>query len=279
MPTMKPEKLNEKKRELKKSKKPKKDFDDQENNDFNEGFLSIFNLERSSKFIGVSGNGEEEDGDEDGGDMDGDGGEGEDDDDDDDDDEAVDSPGGFLEWIFGWIINPIAAIINGIIQLVTFIIQLIGFIINFGDCWPYYFLYFGSILLYFPLSMFFMVFGLSKIEVLLFKARDTFHDFLMCLGLPLTGLHNSDEIRKKCFFESGVGRVCPSGDMDIMKQLKDLNPFKDKDKFKFDFVSVLSLLTTFTLVSLIIYYVVKNYLWPFIKSLLVKKEDVAKKAE
>jgi len=122
-----------------------------------------------------------------------------------------------------------------------------------------------------------MVFGLSKIEIKLFQARDTLHDFLMCLGLPVTGLHNSDEIRQKCFFESGVKRECPTSDMDLMKQLKDLNPFGDK--FKLDFVSVLSLLSTFTLVSLIIYYVVKNYLWPFIKSFLTKKEDVAKKAE
>ena len=122
-----------------------------------------------------------------------------------------------------------------------------------------------------------MLFGLSKIETKLFQARDALHDFLICLGLPATGLHNSDEIRAKCFFESGVKRDCSNRNMDFMQQLKKLNPFQEK--FKFDFVSVLSLLSTFTFISLIIYYVVKNYLWPFIKSLLQKKEEVAKKAE
>ena len=270
MATMKPEKLKNTSRDLKKKNK-KKESENTGEDDF-EGFLSIFDKGKYSppNLFGNIGSTEEDDDDGDGEDGD-DGDDGEEDYDGEDEDE-INGPGGLLEWLFGWIINPIAAIIMGIVNLVNFVIQLVMFIVNFGDCWPYYFLYFGSILFYFPINIFFMLFGLSKIEAKLFQARDAFHDFLMCLGLPITGLRNSDEIRTKCFFEPAVNRNCSSKDIDFLQKLKNLNPFQEK--FQFDFVSVLTLLTTFTLVSLIIYHVVKNYLWPFLKSVFAaKKED------
>jgi len=274
---MKPEKLKNTSRDLKKKNKKKESENTDDDGNTFEGFLSIFDKGKYSppNLFGNIGSTEEED-DEDGEDDDEEGGEEEEDYDGEDEDE-INGPGGLLEWLFGWIINPIAAIIMGIVNLVSFVIQLVMFIVNFGDCWPYYFLYFGSILFYFPISIFFMLFGLSKIEAKLFQARDAFHDFLMCLGLPITGIRNTDEIRTKCFFEPAINRSCSDMNVNILQKLKNLNPFQEK--FKFDFVSVLTLLTTFTLVSLIIYHVVKNYFWPFLKSFFTSKKEVVLKPD
>ena len=161
----------------------------------------------------------------------------------------------FLQWIFGWIIDPITAIIEGIISLVKFVINSIKFCINLPWCFKWYLFYMIGTILYLPLALLFMFFGLQKIEKKIWKAKNDLHNLIVCYtGYSI--ISYSDEIRDGCFFETIKKRKCPKASMpnaglsEIFAELFD-------GLFSFSYIAVVTSLSFFLFILLFIYYFVK----------------------
>ena len=167
--------------------------------------------------------------------------------------------GGFLEWIFGWIINPITTIIEGIIETVMFIINAIKFCINLPWCAKWYvFGLIGSIL-YLPISLFFFFFGLKKLETKIFKIRNQVDDFIVC-NTGYNILRYSNEIRDGCYFQKAIQRKCErSEDFDPIKDIGDLLKELFSDLTTFNFITVVNVLAILLFISLVSFYFLKPF--------------------
>lgn len=198
-----------------------------------------------------------------------------------DEDEEVDDENGtkkkektFLEWLFGWILDPITAIIDGIISLVKFVMNAIKFCINLPWCIKWYIFYMIGTILYLPLSLFFMFFGLQKIEKKIWKAKKQLHDLIVCYtGYYIIGY--SDEIRDGCFFETIKKRNCPTASMPNAG-LSDILAEFMRGIFSFSYIGVVTALSFFFLFLWFIYYFVKPImvrLYAFIMSYTKQKAD------
>ena len=167
--------------------------------------------------------------------------------------------GGFLEWIFGWIINPITTIIEGIIETVMFVINAIKFCINLPWCAKWYvFGLIGSIL-YLPISLFFFFFGLKKLETKIFKIRNQVDDFIVC-NTGYNILRYSNEIRDGCYFQKAIQRKCErSEDFDPIKDIGDLLKELFSDLTTFNFITVVNVLAILLFISLVSFYFLKPF--------------------
>jgi len=166
--------------------------------------------------------------------------------------------GGFLEWIFGWIIDPITAIINGVISIVKFVINAIKFCVNLRWCIKWYIFYMIGTILYLPLALLFMVFGLQKIEKKIWKAKDKMHNLIVCLtGYSI--ISYSDEIRDGCFFEEIKPRKCPITNMPNAG-LSDILAEFMRGMFSFSYIGVVTSLSFLFFFGWIFYYFVKPLL-------------------
>jgi len=166
---------------------------------------------------------------------------------------------GFLEWIFGWIIDPITTIIDGIISIVMFVINAIKFCINLPWCAKWYvFGFIGSVLYLIP-SAFFFVFGLKKIEKKIFKIRDKVDDFIVC-NTGYNILRYSNEIRDGCYFQKPINRNCErSEDFDPIKDISDMILELFSDLTTFNFITVVNILAILLFVLLVIIYFSKPF--------------------
>ena len=165
---------------------------------------------------------------------------------------------GFLEWIFGWIIDPITTIIEGIVNTVMFIINAIKFCINLPWCAKWYvFGLIGSIL-YLPLAAFFFFFGLQKIEKKLFKIRNQVDDFIVC-NTGYNILRYSDQIRDGCYFQKAIQRRCETGDFDPLQEMMDSLSDLFSDLTTFNFITVVNVLTILLFIFLVSFYFLKPY--------------------
>ena len=198
-----------------------------------------------------------------------------------DEDEEVDDENGtkkkektFLEWLFGWILDPITAIIDGIISLVKFVMNAIKFCINLPWCIKWYIFYMIGTILYLPLSLFFMFFGLQKIEKKIWKAKRQLHDLIFCYtGYYIIGY--SDEIRDGCFFETIKKRTCPTASLPNAG-LSDILAEFMRGIFSFSYIGVVTALSFFFFFLWFIYYFVKPLfvrLYAFIMSYTKQKAD------
>ena len=196
-------------------------------------------------------------------------------------DENEEKKGGFdfLQWLFGWILDPITAIINGIIGIVKFVINAIKFCINLPWCIKWYIFYMIGTILYLPLALLFMFFGLQKIEKKMWRAKKRLHDFIVCYtGYSVIGY--SDEIRDGCFFEEIKPRKCPNANMpnpgffDFFAELF-------KGLFSFSYIGVVTALSFLFFFIWFIYYFVKPWfvrLYNFLMSYTKQKVEQASKS-
>jgi hypothetical protein len=161
----------------------------------------------------------------------------------------------FLQWLFGWILDPITAIIEGIISIVKFVINSIKFCINLPWCIKWYIFYMIGTILYLPLALLFMFFGLQKIEKKIWKARDQLHDLIVCYS-GYSIIRYSDEIRDGCFFEENINRKCPKPNM---PNAGFSNFFSElmKGIFSMSYIGVVTFLSFFFFFIWFIYYFVK----------------------
>jgi len=172
-------------------------------------------------------------------------------------DEDEEKKGGFdfLQWIFGWILDPITAIIKGVIGIVKFVVNAIKFCVNLPWCIKWYIFYMIGTILYLPLALLFMFFGLQKIEKKIWKTKKKFHDLIVCYtGYSIIGY--SDEIRDGCFFETIKPRICPNANMpnagfsDFLEELF-------KGLFSLSYIGVVTALSFLFFCIWFIYYFVK----------------------
>jgi len=177
----------------------------------------------------------------------------------------------FLQWIFGWILDPITAIIDGIISIVKFVINAIKFCINLPWCIKWYIFYMIGTILYLPITLLVMFFGLRKIEKKVWKARDSLHNLIVCYtGYSI--ISYSDEIRDGCFFEDIKKRKCPNPNLPNA----GFSEFFDelfKGFFSFSYIAVVTSISFFLFFAWIFYYFVKpllvrfySYMMDFIKN-------------
>lgn len=185
----------------------------------------------------------------------------------------------FLQWLFGWILDPITAIIEGIINLVKFVINAIKFCINLNWCIKWYIFYMIGTILYLPLALLFMFFGLQKIEKKIWKAKKQLHDLIVCYtGYSIIGY--SDEIRDGCFFETIKPRKCPAANMPNIG-LSDILAEFMKGMFSFTYIGVVTALSFFFFFIWFIYYFLKPFMvqfYSFIMSSTKSKMETAKNA-
>ena len=160
---------------------------------------------------------------------------------------------GFLEWIFGWIIDPITTIIEGIINTVMFIVNAIKFCINLPWCAKWYIFGLIGSILYLPLAAFFFVFGLKKLEKKIFKIRNQVDDFIVC-NTGYNILRYSNEIRDGCYFQKPIQRKCETGDFDPLQELSDLLSELFSDLSTFNFITVVNVLAILLFLGLVIFY-------------------------
>ena len=173
---------------------------------------------------------------------------------------------GFLEWIFGWIIDPITAIIEGIIAVVMFVINTIKFFINLPWCAKWYvFGLIGSILYLLP-QAFFLVFGLQKIEKQIFKIRNKLDDLIVC-NTGYNILRYSDVIRDGCYFQKPLKRNCGSDDFDPLQDIMEMLSDFFSDLTTFNYITVVTSLSMLLFISLIVYYLIQ----PLLKKSVVDK--------
>lgn len=173
---------------------------------------------------------------------------------------------GFLEWIFGWIIDPITAIIEGIIAVVMFVINTIKFFINLPWCAKWYvFGLIGSILYLLP-QAFFLVFGLQKIEKQIFKIRNKLDDLIFC-NTGYNILRYSDVIREGCYFQKKIKRNCGSDDFDPLQDIMEMLSDFFSDLTTFNYITVVTSLSMLLFISLIVYYLIQ----PLLKKSVVDK--------
>lgn len=167
--------------------------------------------------------------------------------------------GGFLEWLFGWIIDPIVTIIEGIIAVVMFVINAILFFANLGMCSKWYLIYIFGTILYLPITFLVLIFGLKKLEKKIFKVRNKMHDWIVC-NTGHNILRYSDEIRKICFFEKIKKRKCPTftkpggGFSDIFVGLFD-------GFSSFNYIAIVTSIATLLFLGSVFVFLV----WPVIK--------------
>jgi hypothetical protein len=163
---------------------------------------------------------------------------------------------GFLELIFGWIIDPITAIINGIVSIVMFVVNTIKFCINLPWCAKWYvFALIGSILYLIP-GTFFLVFGLQKVEKAIFKMRDQLDDMIVC-NTGYTILRYSDVIRDGCYFQKKLKRNCGTTDFNPLKEVNDLFNDLFSDLSTFNFITVVNVLAIILFLGLVSFYFLK----------------------
>lgn len=162
----------------------------------------------------------------------------------------------FLQWIFGWILDPITAIIEGIISIVKFVINSIKFCINLKWCIKWYIFYMIGTILYLPLALLFMFFGLQSIEKRIWKAKNELHNLIVCYtGYSIIGY--SDEIRDGCFFETIKPRKCPKTGIPINSGLSDILAEFMRGMFSFTYIGVVTALSFLFFFVWFFYYFAK----------------------
>jgi len=127
---------------------------------------------------------------------------------DDPNDEEQDPPKTFLEWLFGFILDPLTAIIKGIIQTVELVIITINVATNLKRCAKWFFIYVFCTLIYLPISMLFSLLNLSKFERKIWNVLNGVDAAIFCILEKVRGpgkgfhiIRFSDDIRSVCFLE------------------------------------------------------------------------------
>lgn len=169
--------------------------------------------------------------------------------------EEKDKPFDFFQWLFGWILDPIEAIIDGIIKTVLFIKNAILFFVNLPWCFKWYLFYMIGTILYLPLGLIFLFFGLQKVEKQLFKIRDQLDDLIVC-NTGYSVIRYSFQIREGCFFETNLKRNCTT----FKSPLDDMGGFIKSlfnDLTSFNFVTVVNSLAILLFIGLVLYYFLK----------------------
>jgi hypothetical protein len=181
----------------------------------------------------------------------------------------------FLQLIFGWILDPITAIIDGIISIVKFVINSIKFCINLPWCFKWYIFYMIGTILYLPLALLFMFFGLQSIEKRIWKAKNELHDLIVCYtGYSI--ISYSDQIRDGCFFETIKKRKCPKAGIPINSGLSDILAEFMRGMFSFSYIGVVTALSVLFFFVWFFYYFAKPLmvrLYTFIMSYMKPKPE------
>ena len=127
---------------------------------------------------------------------------------DDPNDEEQDPPKTFLEWLFGFILDPLTAIIKGIINTVELVIITINVATNLKRCAKWFFIYVFCTLIYLPISMLFSLLNLSKLERKIWNILNGVDAAIFCILEKVRGpgkgfhiIRFNDDIREICFLE------------------------------------------------------------------------------
>jgi hypothetical protein len=132
------------------------------------------------------------------------------------DDDGPNEPGkSFLEMLFSFVLDPLAAIIKGIIQTVKLVIVTINVATNLKRCAKWFFIYVFCTLVYLPISILFSLLNLSNLEKKIWKILNSIDAFIFCLTEKLRGpgkgfhlVKFNDDIREICFLETVVPTNC-----------------------------------------------------------------------
>jgi hypothetical protein len=127
---------------------------------------------------------------------------------DDPNDEEQDPPKTFLEWLFGFILDPLTAIIKGIINTVELVLITINVATNLKRCAKWFFIYVFCTLVYLPISMLFSLLNLSKFEKKIWNILNGVDAAIFCILEKVRGtgkgfhiIRFNDDIREICFLE------------------------------------------------------------------------------
>ena len=153
---------------------------------------------------------------------------------DDPNDEEQDPPKTFLEWLFGFILDPLTAIIKGIIQTVELVIITINVATNLKRCAKWFFIYVFCTLVYLPISMLFSLLNLSKFEKKIWNILNGVDAAIFCILEKVRGpgkgfhiIRFSDDIREICFLEDVIPTNCnPPPSKKTKKCKKKIDPSK-----------------------------------------------------
>ena len=171
----------------------------------------------------------------------------------------------FLESIFGWIIDPITAIINGVVSIVMFVVNSIKFIINLPWCFKWYMFHMIGTILYLPISLIFLFFGMQSVEKKIFGVRNKMHDWIVC-NTGYSILRYSDEIRQGCYFEKKPKRSCPSYTLPGSGGLGAIFSELFNELFSLSYISVVTSISFFLFFAFVFYYVLRPLLKDMYKS-------------
>ena len=128
-------------------------------------------------------------------------------------------------------------------------------------------------ILYLPLALLFMFFGLQKIEKKIWKAKKQLHDLIVCYtGYSIIGY--SDEIRDGCFFETIKKRKCPAANMPNAG-LSDILAEFMRGMFSFSYIGVVTALFFFFFFVWFIYYFVKPWFVRFYAFIMSYTKQIA----
>jgi hypothetical protein len=111
-------------------------------------------------------------------------------------------------------------------------------------------------ILYLPIGLIFMFFGLKQMEKKIFKARNDLHDMIVC-NTGYSILRYSDEIRDGCFFETKLDRKCAINNEDYFESLKDIFSSLFSGLTSFNFVSVVNAIAIILFISYTCYYFIR----------------------